>query len=250
MSATQLEQALTLAGLSAPVHWQEVTGSTNETAAALAAEGTPEWTLVGAGHQTAGRGRHGRVWLDRPGGALMTSLVLRPRIAPESGGLLTLLAGAAWAEAATEASGRSVRCKWPNDLVLDDEKVGGVLAESAIDEGTIRWVVIGSGINLVRPEDVDGAAGLGVATDPVALLAGFLIRFAEGYRAAPGELASVVGSRWSAVSATLGRRVAVIAIDGTRREGLAAAVDEHGRLVLRTVEGSLSVASDEIEHLR
>jgi BirA family biotin operon repressor/biotin-[acetyl-CoA-carboxylase] ligase len=250
MSATQLEQALTMAGLTAPVHWQEVTGSTNEVAAALAADGAPEWTLVGSGHQTAGRGRRGRVWHDRPGGALMTSFVLRPRIAPESGGLLTLLAGAAWAEAATAVSGRTVRCKWPNDLLVDDEKVGGVLSESAIEDGAIRWVVVGSGINLVRPEGVDGAAGLGAGTDPVSLLGGFLARFAEGYRASPSELASVVGSRWSAVAATLGRRVAVVAVDGTRREGLATGVDEHGRLVLRTDDGVLSVASDEIEHLR
>ena len=212
MSATQLEQALTMAGLTAPVHWQEVTGSTNEVAAALAADGAPEWTLVGTGHQTAGRGRRGRVWHDRPGGALMTSFVLRPRIAPESGGLLTLLAGAAWAETATAVSGRTVRCKWPNDLLVDDEKVGGVLAESAIEDGAIRWVVVGSGINLVRPEGVDGAAGLGAGTDPVALLGGFLARFAEGYRAV-------------AERACLGRRVAMVGrrgdagTSGRRRRG-------------------------------
>ena len=57
MSATLLDEALAAAGLSAPVHWQEVTGSTNADAAALARDGAPEWTLVGAGHQTAGRGR-------------------------------------------------------------------------------------------------------------------------------------------------------------------------------------------------
>ena len=250
MSATQLERALSAAGLSAPVLWHEVTGSTNEVAGALAAEGAPEWTLVGAGHQTAGRGRHGRTWRDHPGDALMTSFVLRPRIAPEASGLLALLAGAAWAEAATEVAGGSVRCKWPNDLLLDGAKVGGVLAGSAIEEGAIRWVVIGSGINLVPPVDVPGAVGLGAAVDPVTLLGGFLTRFAEGYRAGPGELASVVVPRWSAVSATLGRRVAVVTLDGNRREGLASALDDRGRLLLRTDDGPIAVASDEIEHLR
>jgi len=88
MTATELERALRLAGLSAPAHWQEVTGSTNADAAALADGGAPEWTLVGAGHQTAGRGRLGRTWLDRPGGSLMASLVLRPTMAPEDLGLL------------------------------------------------------------------------------------------------------------------------------------------------------------------
>lgn len=250
MSATQLERALSLAGLSAPVHWHEVTGSTNEVAGALASEGAPEWTLVGAAHQTAGRGRLGRSWRDRPGEALMTSFVLRPHLAPEAGGLLTLLAGAAWAEAASEIAGRRVRCKWPNDLMLDDAKVGGVLAESAVEEATIRWVVIGSGINLVPPAGVPGAAGLGADVDPVALLAGFLTRFAEGYRTPPDELSSVVLSRWSAVSATLGRRVAVVTVGGMRREGLASGLDDHGRLLLRADDGPIAVASDEIEHLR
>jgi BirA family biotin operon repressor/biotin-[acetyl-CoA-carboxylase] ligase len=250
LSAEQLERALSLAGLSAPVQWHEVTGSTNEVAAALATQGAPEWTLVGAGHQTAGRGRHGRTWRDRPGDALMTSFVLRPRLAPESGGLLTLLAGAAWAEAASEVAGGRVRCKWPNDLMLNDAKVGGVLAESAIEAATIRWAVIGSGINLVPPADVPGAAGLGADVDPAVLLGRFLTRFAEGYRMPPAELPSVVISRWAAVSATLGRRVAVVTIDGARREGLASALDDRGRLLLRTDDGPIAVASDDIEHLR
>ncbi|HVF08544.1 MAG TPA: hypothetical protein VNC60_08215, partial [Actinomycetota bacterium] len=95
MTATDLQRALRLAGLAAPTHWHEVTGSTNALAAELATAGAPEWTLVGAGHQTAGRGRLDRTWIDRPGGSLMTSLVLRPSMAPDDLGLLTLLAGAA-----------------------------------------------------------------------------------------------------------------------------------------------------------
>jgi len=111
MTATELERAAALAGLSASVHWQEVTGSTNADAVALALDGAPEWTLVGAGHQTTGRGRMGRTWLDRPGGSIITSLVLRPQLHAGRLGLLTLLAGAAWAEAATDATGLEVQCK-------------------------------------------------------------------------------------------------------------------------------------------
>jgi BirA family biotin operon repressor/biotin-[acetyl-CoA-carboxylase] ligase len=104
-----LARALAAAGLSAPVRWDDVTASTNATALALAADGCPTWTLVGAGHQTAGRGRHGRTWVDRPGAALMCSVVLRPW-EPERVGLVSLAAGAAIAEAASEASGLDVRC--------------------------------------------------------------------------------------------------------------------------------------------
>ena len=75
----------------------------------------------------------------------MTSLVLRPAMRPDRLGLLTLLAGAAWAEAATDATGVEVRCKWPNDLLVAGRKVGGVLAESSLQDDQVRWVVIGSG---------------------------------------------------------------------------------------------------------
>ena len=149
MGSVDLERAARTAGLAAPVRWDEVTGSTNATAAAMAREGAPEWTLVGAGHQTAGRGRRDRTWQDRPGGALMVSVVLRPALEPVDAGLLSLLAGAAWAEAIEGVGGPTVRCKWPNDLMAGDDKVGGILAESLVEGDRLASVVIGSGINLV-----------------------------------------------------------------------------------------------------
>jgi BirA family biotin operon repressor/biotin-[acetyl-CoA-carboxylase] ligase len=247
MTATELERSLALAGLSAPVHWHEVTGSTNADAAELAEADAPEWSVVGAGHQTAGRGRMGRSWLDRPGDALMASIVLRPSMPVESVGLLPLLAGVAWAESASEATGVEVRCKWPNDLLVGNDKVGGVLAESSVVGDTLRWVVIGSGVNLTAP-DIDGAAGLGAGVDRVALLGGFLSRFHRGYIAA--EPSEEIVARWSAASATLGRRVAAVAIDGRHRSGLAVAIDAWGRLVIETGDGPTVVASEEVEHLR
>jgi BirA family biotin operon repressor/biotin-[acetyl-CoA-carboxylase] ligase len=246
MTATELERAQALAGVSAPVHWHEVTGSTNALAADLAEAGAPQWTLVGAGHQTAGRGRLGRTWVDRPGGALMTSLVLRPAVAPEALGLLTLLAGVAWAEAAREISGLDVRCKWPNDLLVGEAKAGGILASSSVAGHEVRWVVIGSGMNLEAP-DVEGSTGLG-DVDRAALLGGFLSRVHQAL-VAP-SLTDEVLARWSAVSATLGRRVAAVGVDGVRHEGLAFAVDPRGRLVVETVDGSVTMASEEVEHLR
>ena len=82
LSEHALSRALEGAGLSAPVRFEEVTRSTQETASRLAEDGAPEWTLVAAGHQTEGRGRLGRTWKDEPGGALLFSLVLRPSLPP------------------------------------------------------------------------------------------------------------------------------------------------------------------------
>ena len=91
----------------------------------MAAAGTPEWTLVAAGHQTQGRGRLGRTWLDEPGRALMFSFVLRPELDPGSGGLLTLLAGTALASASSELGDQRTACTWPNDLLVAGRKAAG-----------------------------------------------------------------------------------------------------------------------------
>ena len=251
MGSVDLERAARTAGLAAPVRWDEVTGSTNATAAIMAREGAPEWTLVGAGHQTAGRGRRDRTWTDRPGGALMVSVVLRPALEPVDAGLLSLLAGAAWAEAIEGVGGLTVRCKWPNDLMAGDDKVGGILAESLVEGDRLASVVIGSGINLLAPEGLDGAAGVGADVDATDLLGAFLAAFADGYRPEAAGFADDVIARWTRRSATLGRRVAAVDAAGARIEGTATGLDAHGGLILEHADGSRrTVTSDELVHLR
>jgi BirA family biotin operon repressor/biotin-[acetyl-CoA-carboxylase] ligase len=239
-----LARALAAAGLSAPVRWDDVTGSTNTTALEMAAAGTPEWTVVAAGHQTAGRGRHGRTWIDRPGRALMYSVVLRPYRHPERIGLVSLAAGAAMAEVASEVSGLDVRCKWPNDLLVADAKVGGILAESEVAEGRVRHVVVGVGVNLEAPEDVAGAGALG-PVDAEKLLTVFLRRFRELLNGHPSE----IGARWRAISDTLGRHVQATTTRGELISGLAVDIDEDGALQLDTDAGRGRVAFGDIEHL-
>jgi BirA family biotin operon repressor/biotin-[acetyl-CoA-carboxylase] ligase len=209
LSEDALRRALGAAGLTAPVRWDEVTESTNATAVAMAAEGAPEWTLVGAGHQTAGRGRLGRPWVDRPGGALMCSVVLRPAWDLERLGLVSLAAGVAMAEAASELSGREVRCKWPNDLMVGESKVGGILGEAGIAGGHVDHVVVGVGVNLDVPDEVPGAGAIG-RVDEETLLSGFLERF----RSLIERSAEGISGRWRAASATLGRRVEATTVGG------------------------------------
>ena len=244
LSVTDLERALADLGLEAPVRFDEVTGSTNATALAMAEAGTPEWTLVAAGHQTAGRGRLGRSWTDRAGAALMCSFVVRPSLDPERGGLIPLLAGAMMAAAIHGVAGADVRCKWPNDLLLGSSKVGGILVESAVADGRLAHVVVGIGVNLEAPAGVEGAAGIG-DVDPVALLTSFLRRFHEGYVRLPDGAAE----SWTEVSATIGRRVEVMRRDAPSIRGLALAVDARGALVVETENGTEIVTSGEVEHL-
>lgn len=136
------------------VHLFGSVDSTNDRAKELAESGAPAGTVVLAREQTEGRGRGSRRWHSPPGAGVYLSMVLRPdRI--ENPVLLQLLAGlgvAAELDADFEALEPAV--KWPNDLVADDRKVGGVLSEAAWDEGTPRHLVVGAGINVRRLEDL------------------------------------------------------------------------------------------------
>ena len=246
-TTADVERALEAAGLVAPVDWQEVTSSTNATALEMAEAGAPQWSLAAAAHQTQGRGRLGRSWADHPGRALMFSVVLRPDMAPEDAGILPLLAGAAMAEAGAALSGLRVRCRWPNDLMVLHEKVGGILAESGVTDGTLRHVVMGVGVNLEAPPGMEGAAGLGPAVDPLELLTRFLIGFHAGYDA--GDTEAVI-ARWTAVSATVGRVVEATSWEGRMITGTATGVDARGALVVDTATGPVTVSSGELLHLR
>ncbi|MGH2672517.1 MAG: biotin--[acetyl-CoA-carboxylase] ligase, partial [Actinomycetota bacterium] len=177
--------------MSAPVRFDEVTRSTQETAARLAEEGAPEWTLVAAGHQTDGRGRLGRTWKDEPGGALLFSLVLRPSLPPELGGLLSLLAGTALAEACDEVADQRAACKWPNDVLVAGRKAAGILAESRLAGDRFEFVALGVGVNLGAPPADLPEAGA-VQAEDADLLGAFLRAFAGRYEPAHPAFARTV----------------------------------------------------------
>lgn len=181
------------------------------------ARAMPVGSIVIADHQTAGRGRHERRWDAPPGTSLLVSFVLPPHP------LLSLAAGVA----AAEACGQPVRLKWPNDLLLDGRKLGGILVEAMPEKA-----ICGVGINLTwAPE---GAARLARPRDE---LFEALRDQLDQWTAAPED--QILG-RWRALSATLGRRVR---IDST--EGLAEDIGPHGELI---VDGLAYVAGS-ITHL-
>lgn len=248
LSEGRLRRALERVGLQAPVRYDEVTGSTQATGLELASAGTPEWTLVAAGHQTGGRGRLGRTWSDEPGRALMFSLVLRPDLDPEAGGLLTLLAGTAMVQACREL-GADAACKWPNDVLVDGRKAAGILAESSVSDGRFEHVVLGIGANLGEPPPEVAGAGA-VRADAADLLEAFLAAFERGYRPGDPGFAHAVTHAHAAVSATLGTRVRASVGDGAVIEGDAVAFDERGGLVVRTASGQRVVRFGEVEHLQ
>jgi BirA family biotin operon repressor/biotin-[acetyl-CoA-carboxylase] ligase len=249
LSREDLLAALAAIPVNAPVRADEVTGSTNATAIELAEAGSPEWTLVSAAHQTEGRGRLGRTWTDVPGEALLCSLVLRPTLPPGRAGLLSLLAGACMAEAIRATAGRQVTCKWPNDLMLRDQKVGGILFESSVADGALRYVVVGLGVNLAAPADLQGAAGIGDRVGMRELLSAFLVRFAAVYTTEDASFAERVRQSWVPVAATIGQLVRATTSDGREAVGRAVGLDDFGSLLLSTDTGELRVVFGEIEHI-
>ncbi len=123
------------------------TGSTNERARELAEAGAPSGTVVTADEQSAGRGRHGRVWSAPAGAALLYSAVLRPL--DERHALLPLAVPLAVCDAIESVAPLSCRVKWPNDVWIGESKVAGVLIEARPPD----WAVIGVGVNVAIADD-------------------------------------------------------------------------------------------------
>ena len=142
------------------VHTFERVTSTMDVAHRLAAEGAPEKTLVWAARQEQGRGRQGRAWAS-PEGGLYLSLILRPKRSSGEAPQLALIAGLAAAEMLRDVARLYPSIRWPNDLLIKERKVGGILTEAK--DGA---VVTGIGIN--------------VTTDPISLPDGSTSLVAEG----------------------------------------------------------------------
>jgi BirA family biotin operon repressor/biotin-[acetyl-CoA-carboxylase] ligase len=248
LSEQALLRALERAGLHAPVRFDEVTGSTQATAVRMASDGAPEWTLVAAGHQTEGRGRLGRTWTDEPRRALLFSFVLRPPLEPDAIGAISLLAGIAMTTACRDVARVEATCKWPNDVLVDGRKAGGILAESRVAESRVEFVVLGIGVNLGSPpSDVPDAAA--VDADAETLLTSFLGAFAGRYRPTNATFAHDVVVAYRTVCSTLGTRVRARTTDGAVVEGHAVGVDGTGALLVRVGDVVERVRFGEVEHL-
>lgn len=131
------------------IHYFERVASTMEVIHQLAADGSDAGTIVVAGEQLEGRGSRGRPWHSPPGG-LWLSALFRP---PTAGGVevISLRVGLVVAEALEPLLSRPILLKWPNDLMLGERKVGGILCEARWQGGQLSWVAVGVGVNVRNP---------------------------------------------------------------------------------------------------
>src|SRR5215213_8668179 len=161
------------------VRWVDETDSTNSRLLEEARAGAPEGVVLVADHQTAGRGRLGRRWEAPPGSSLLVSVLVRPDVPVDRGHLVTMAAGLAASDACQAVAGVRPGLKWPNDLVVDDAKLAGLLAESVVEGDALRALVVGMGLNLTAAP-AEGATALAdhtaAAVDRRTLLDAWLTR--------------------------------------------------------------------------
>ena len=227
--------------------------STNREAADLARAGAPEGVVVVADHQTAGRGRLGRAWEAPPGSSLLMTVLLRPALDATRLHLVTMAVALAAADACAEVAGFVPELKWPNDLVVQDRKLAGILAEAGFEGNAPQWVVVGIGLNVNWPEELPAElSGIAVAANHLAgrdvdrerLLAQLL----EGLATRYSSLDSIAED-YRRRCATIGRDVQV-ELPGETVRGRAVDVDGAGHLVVDTGRGLRVVAVGDVVHLR
>jgi BirA family transcriptional regulator, biotin operon repressor / biotin---[acetyl-CoA-carboxylase] ligase len=256
----ELDDQALRGGLWTSIEVVESTGSTN---ADLLPRGGPEGQVLVAEEQTAGRGRAGRTWVSLPGASLTFSVLLRPTPVPSaSRGWLPLLTGVAVAAAVRSTADVAAVLKWPNDVLVGDRKLAGILAEQSPSEDT---VVVGVGLNVATPQDalplspaglpatsllVEGAD---VARGPLLVeILRCLEREYLAFCADPDPVSCGLLAKYTAACASLGRTVRVELPAGRVLTGVAEGIDRGGRLLVRHTEATSAtpVSAGDIVHLR
>ncbi|NLG37153.1 MAG: biotin--[acetyl-CoA-carboxylase] ligase [Clostridiales bacterium] len=229
--------------------------STNAEIKRWAEEGAPHGAVVAAEEQTAGKGRHGRSWLSAPGDGLTMSLLLRPAMQPAEVQRVTLAAAAAVTEALEGLfPDTQFKIKWPNDILIGDRKVCGILTELSAAAEVTYWIVIGIGINVrgtpgSMPEAIRDTAGTlqqtGQTADRAALAAAVLGAFESLWDEwmESGSFDGVL-RRYRAHMAYEGRPVRV-ALNSQSLEGVLSGVDDEGRLLIDTGSALIPLRSGE-----
>ena len=242
-------------------HFESVasTGSTNSDLIAQAAT-LPDFSVLTASEQVSGRGRSGRSWEAPAGSSMMASVLLRPgTVAPTQFSWLPLLAGLSLANAVSSFGGsQRAKVKWPNDVLIGELKVAGVLSEALPD---LSGVVIGTGLNIFQSREelpVETATSLqleGISVPSLdAMLAEYLKHLRRNYDdfvSYRGELAGTeLLTAIKNSSATIGRSVRVIMPGDKELLGEAVDIDDLGRIVLAHDGKHTPVSVGDIVHLR
>jgi biotin-[acetyl-CoA-carboxylase] ligase BirA-like protein len=221
--------------------------STNDIAKQLAIRGTKEGTIVLAENQSNGKGRLGRKWVS-PEGGLWFSMILRPKVKPKHALKLTLLGSVAVVKTVNKLYGLRAEIKWPNDVLINQKKVCGILTESGIKGKNLNFAVLGFGINAnldleAFPQHLRGSATTLKAQLRKDISRGILLcRLLENVEAyydlfRNKKFETILGD-WRRLSGFLGSYVEILD-DQQKIEGRALDLDSDGALIVRLKDQSI-----------
>ena len=257
LTADAVKHAAQVRLLGREVHVWETVDSTNAALSRLVNEGVHEGTIVFADQQTAGRGRAGKPWFSPPGVNLHLSVLLHPPITLRDVRFFTFIGSLAIADA-VEAFAVKAQVKWPNDVLVNDKKIAGVLTDIRLQGGRVESVIIGIGVNLnidrltmdrLYGEAAPGATSLqetlGRMVDRNAFAARLLECLEKRYFEFRAHGKRPLLQEWRQRS-FLGRRVTIREAD-MHVEGVALDLDEEGGLIVNLDDGStVSVREGEV----
>jgi len=247
--------------------FEELT-STNTFALEVAKNPISQGTVVLADRQTAGRGRLQRSWFSPPGANIYGSLIFSFNSPFQTIGWIPLMAGIAIAQAIEDHTEFGIALKWPNDILIEERKVGGILCESFKKSPTETCVVIGFGINVNLPESAFPKDLERIATslqiqsqhplDRHHLLKSIITTLEQGWEALITQGPQAYQLAYSSRCSTLGKQVQVQFSDGSELEGMAQSIGEQGQLQMIPAPSDskeqsariLDVHAGDIRHIR
>ncbi|MBI5740093.1 MAG: biotin--[acetyl-CoA-carboxylase] ligase [Nitrospirae bacterium] len=223
--------------------------STNDYAAELSRQrDDTDGLVVLADSQSRGKGRLGRAWISPPGVNLYFTVILKPPFPPSEASLLTLAAAVATITAVRENTGLNAEVKWPNDILIDGRKAGGILLEMKTERNRIKILTVGIGLNVNMslhefPEDLRSSATSlklirGEDVDRMGLLGTILGELEKTYKIILSGNKRALINKWIRLNCTLGHEITVRNRDRVI-SGIAEDVNEMGGLIIRTPGGNI-----------
>jgi len=224
------------------IYKEEVT-STMDEAFALGAGGCPDGTVICAENQTKGRGRLGRNWVSPKGKGVYFSVVLRPRLELSEASKMTLLVAVAVCEALRGIADIDVKIKWPNDLMIGDKKIAGILTELNAEIDRVLFMVVGFGVNVnsaltqLPPQSASLKSETGQQFSRVLVMQRILQSLDQWYERMRQNGFDSVLERWKDLSLTLGQKVRLSDPNGVI-DGTAVDLSPEGGLIIEQDNGS------------
>jgi len=243
-SEEELKRGLTTKVFGRKLFIYDSIDSTNTYAKTFANKGAEEGTVIIADHQTAGRGRFGRTWFAESGSSLLFSIIARPTFSTDKIGLLPFFAAVGVANTVETVTGMQCECKWPNDILLNKKKCGGILMESTSQRNKLDYAILGIGLNVNQKRfsgDLEGKATslsneCGIEFNRKKVFCQIMSSLESHYTdVSKGDFNTVL-MEWDARATILGKRITLTQAADVI-EGIAITLAADGGLVVETETG-------------